>query len=102
MTDDLTEQFARMGVTIEGAPAQLAPEVFEVMWANDDAIAAWLACETQWRVIVAPGAVMWLGLDYPAVDVVLRRLGIADPDQVFADLRLMEGEALSVMRETSG
>ena len=31
----------------------------------------------------------------------LRRLGLADPDAVFADLQLMEGEALSTFAEAA-
>ncbi|MBC9246744.1 DUF1799 domain-containing protein [Paracoccus sp. 11-3] len=72
------------------------------MLANGDAIAAWLAVETQWRVVVAPAALIWLGLDYPAVDVVLRRTQFADPDAVFRDLQVMEGSALEVFGEKSG
>ncbi len=83
-----------MGVRIEAQPPA-EPEAFEVMRGNADAIEAWLALETQWRCLSGPtGAILWLGLDYSAVDVVLRRLKLADPDQVFADLQIMEGAAL--------
>lgn len=68
------------------------------MRANADAIEAWLALESQWRCISpGPGAIIWLGLDYGAVDVVLRRRKWADPDALFADLQEMEGAALEVM-----
>ena len=70
------------------------------MRANADAIEAFLDCETQWRCIsAAPGSILWLGFDYGAVDVVLRRRKWADPDQVFADLQVMEGAALDVMHK---
>lgn len=62
---------------------------------NWDTVRVWLACETQWRVLVRPnGAAVWLGLDYPAVDVVLRRMDLGN--DVFADLQLMERAALEV------
>lgn len=87
-----------MGVTIEGAPTAAGPEAFEVLRANAEALDAWLALETQWRCLIGPsGAVLWLGLDYGAADVVLRRRRWADPDQVFADLQVMEGAALEVL-----
>ncbi|RCW78077.1 DUF1799 domain-containing protein [Paracoccus lutimaris] len=97
MDDDLAAQFARMGVTVE-RPEAAAPDAFEVMRANAEAIEAWLGCETQWRCIsAAPGSILWLGLDYGAVDVVLRRGKWTDPDQLMTDLQVMEGAALDVM-----
>ena len=90
-----------MGVAVElPEGAANRPEVFEVMRANADALDAWLRCETQWRAIsAAPGSLLWLGLDYGAVDVVLRRRKWADPDQLFEDLQVMEGAALDVMHK---
>lgn len=89
-----------MGVQV-AADALRDDGTFEVALANADTIRAWLACATQWRVLAGAGAAIWLGLDYAGVDVVLRRLGLADPDAVFADLQLMEGEALSTFGEAA-
>lgn len=99
LDDDVAGQFARMGATVEVTDAPPTPDGFEVLRINADALTAWLACETQWRVVVTPGSLIWLGLDYRSVDVVLRRIPTADPDQVFADLQLMEGAALDVFQE---
>ena len=41
----------------------------------------------------------WLGLDYTAVDVVLRRAAVEHPEEVFADLMDMEAEALTAFAE---
>ena len=103
MDDDLAVQFARMGVAVEVTPERPQADAFEVMRANADAIDAWLACESQWRCIsAAPGSILWLGLDYGAVDVVLRRRKWADPDQLFQDLQDMEGAALEAMNRGDG
>lgn len=67
------------------------------MEANWQSLITWLACETQWRVAATMAGLIWLGLDYAAVDVVLRRSEAADA--IFADLRLMEREALDVFME---
>lgn len=75
-------------------------EAFEVMAQNVDCFRIWLACETQWRAIAGMGPIIWLGLDYSAVDVVLRRSSAERQDEIFADLRLMEDVALSTFRET--
>ena len=77
-------------------------EAFEVLPPNADALDAWLTCQTQWRVAVGMGGMVWLGLDYSAVDVVLRRMKLADPDAVMADLQVMEGAALKVLGESDG
>lgn len=87
-----------MGVTI-AAEAPRDDGTFEVALANADTIRAWLACATQWRIAAGIAGSMWLGLDYAAVDVVLRRTKPADPDAVFADLQLMEDAALAVFGE---
>ncbi len=42
---------------------------------------------------------VWLGLDYAAVDIVLRRSGTENADEVFGDLMLMEEAALAALWE---
>lgn len=90
-----------MTVAPEAAPQISAePEGFEVHPANWPSVCTFLACETQWRAVAGmAGGPIWLGLDYPAVDVVLRRSGAEDPDMVFADLQTMEDAALAVFAE---
>ena len=99
LDDDLAGQFARMGVGFEGIADAPAAAAFEVMGQNAATLRIWLACETQWRVAAGLGGITWLGLDYTAVDVILRRSGIDSADQVFADLMVMEAEALSAFAE---
>lgn len=100
MDDDIAGQFERLGAQ----DAKIAPaepdDAFEVMAQNVDAVGTWLAVETQWRAMVGPGRIAWLGLDYAGVDVVLRRSRVADADKVFADLMVMESEALMVFQES--
>lgn len=79
---------------ITDAPVEL--EAFEVMAVNWPAVTTFLACETQWRCAATMAGLIWLGLDYTAVDVVLRRRGT---EVDFADLLLMEQAALDVFAE---
>lgn len=75
-------------------------EEFKVLAPNWDSVTAFLACETQWRVIADPtGRLIWTGLDYAGADVALRRFDF--PNSVFADLQVMELEALSVLGSAS-
>lgn len=55
-----------------------------------------LACETQWRTGAAGGA---LGLDYAALEAVLRLLKTEATPDLFGDLRAMEYAALEVLNE---
>ncbi|HBD91814.1 MAG TPA: hypothetical protein DEF16_03755 [Gemmobacter sp.] len=71
--------------------------MFGVWDSNWDVLTAFLAVETQWRAAGTLAGLIWLGLDYPAVDIVLRRFGFRD--EVFADLRAMEAAALQVFSE---
>ncbi|QDY99059.1 DUF1799 domain-containing protein [Nitratireductor mangrovi] len=70
---------------------------FEVWDANWGVLRAFLACETQWRAVAGFGGVEWIGIDYAAADVVLRRAGL--DDEAFEELRLMEREALKAFDE---
>lgn len=56
-------------------------------------------CQTQWRYVGGMGGVMATGLDHTAVLADLRtlRLQQEDFDGLYADVRLMEHEALKVM-----
>lgn len=98
---DLAAQFAAMGVPVSTADRSVDPDAIEIMAQNVPTYRVWRACETQWRVLAGLSGSAFLGLDYSAVDVVLRRAGttIGHPDEVFADLMEMEAEALSVFAE---
>lgn len=87
-----------MGVCVD----QRAEENNSVdVWAeNWPAMIAFLALATQWRVALGVGGMIWLGLDYPGVDVVMRRLGT--PDSAFADIQSMEAAALPVLNGGGG
>lgn len=92
---DIADQFARLGVPVPTDAIQEDDgEMFEVWPSNWDALLAFLAVETQWRVAAGVGVTSWLGLDYAAVDVAFRRLGIGDDE--FAAVQMMERAALDV------
>ncbi|WP_354555866.1 DUF1799 domain-containing protein [Rhizobium aquaticum] len=74
-------------------------EAFKVAPSNWDSVMAFLACDTQWRVVALPSRLSWIGLDYAGVDVVLRRFEF--PSSVFSDLQVMEHAALSVLEGNS-
>nr|WP_272212404.1 DUF1799 domain-containing protein [Marinicella sp. W31]MDC2878319.1 DUF1799 domain-containing protein [Marinicella sp. W31] len=93
--DDLAAQFRQMGAVIEAAPEDTTNEAIEIMAVNRDSMLGFLAVDTQWRVAATMAGMIWIGLDYNAVDVVMRRQAL--PDTVFSDLQTMETEALSVL-----
>lgn len=75
------------------------------MECNWPSLEAFAACSTQWRtavVMMGGGAaiasqMMFIGLDYVAVDVVLRSRNA--PAHVFEDIMAMEDAALSILNE---
>lgn len=97
----------------QGIPAELfhdaieaereAEKPFEVDHENHDVVLLFLRCATQWRKIVPPmgGKVIYQGLDYPGIDIVIRRSGYrgARADAVFADLQTMERAALDELSQ---
>lgn len=97
---ELAKQFADLGapIAIDERPLSTSQD-FEVFAANWPAVATFLACETQWRVVSRMVELVWLGLDYVAADVVLRRTKA--PDEVFDDLLVMETAALAALGEAS-
>jgi len=89
-------QFEAMGYAFD--PSEISSrdsEAFKVFASNWDSVTAFLACETQWRITASAMRLHWTGLDYAAADVVLRRFKF--PDEVFADLQVMELEAIAVL-----
>lgn len=66
------------------------------------AVLAFLALQTQWRVQLALGGVLWLGLDYAGVRAWLELQGHAPRTAraLLADLQVMERAALPVLNAT--
>lgn len=57
------------------------------------ALRAFLACDNQWRVIAGFSGVAFMGLDYAACDVSVRRAGLdLTPDQ-WSDFQVIERAA---------
>jgi len=70
-------------------------DLIRVAAVNRESVDAFLACETQWRTAGTMARIWWIGLDYVACDVVLRRRRCSD--QVFDDLQAMEAAALETL-----
>ncbi len=70
-------------------------EVTDVFGDNWTSLAAFLDVSTQWRVTATMAGLIWIGLDYPAVRIVLDHLKA--PAHVFDDIRVMENAALTAL-----
>lgn len=76
------------------------PEAYPVWSINWPSLLAFLDAATQWRTTIAPsGRAVWFGLDYTAVDILLRRRAAAD--EVFENLMAMERAALPILNEAA-
>lgn len=80
----------------EGNEAQPEEAVFCVWPEHVEAVELFCALATQWRVAAGFGGVMFLGLDYQAVEAAMRLRGVKPRDRarLFAQLRVMEAAAL--------
>lgn len=85
---------AAFGLAIEGADEE--DEEIEIWPQNLETVDAFLACQTQWSVSEMSGA--YLGLRYADVAATLDMLGASDKRDVFWGLRVMEREALDILR----
>jgi hypothetical protein len=62
-----------------------------------DSVGLFLALGTQWKYVAGGlGPPIRIGLDYAAVEPTARGMGINVTPRIFADLRVMEEEALDV------
>lgn len=79
-------------------------EVFEIWDINADVFGAFLALETQWRVVALVGMesarIVRTGLDYAAVDVVLRRRRLKGLGP-FDDIAEMEQASMAAFAEVA-
>ena len=85
-----------MRAAVAADDANGAVPVWREHWA---AVCLFLACSTQWRVLslsggMAPGRLVWLGLDYQAVRVVAEARGVAVDADLWDQLQVLEAESL--------
>lgn len=83
------------------APVSSEPDCFEVLPDCWPALDLFLALQGQWRVVAGFGGVFYQGLDYPAVESLLRLKvsGKKKRAQRFDEIRLIEQGALKTINE---
>lgn len=103
MDEQVRADFLKMGVELP--PNEEDDEdMFEVWDVNAAVFSAFAALDTQWRIVPVVGLesarLIHTGLDYAAVDIVLRRRGL-DSDSAFADIQVMEAAVLAAREEVA-
>lgn len=109
MDDEDVAELMRVGVPEATARAELArraatrepepePEfvLSESLW---PAVRLFSALDTQWRVVAGSGGMVRLGLDYGAIPVTARLMGLKDEAMsrtLFQQLRILEDETLKI------
>lgn len=90
-----------LGVSVETLNAAQSSsrsvEEFAIWKDNVAALELFLSCRSQWRILSGFDRVVYLGLDYPAVDVVMKNRRVKDKVAMFADIQAMEWAALEVL-----
>ena len=64
---------------------------------NVPAVSAFLAVQTQWRLIAGPSGLAWLGLDYGGVATGLAAEAVEVTPALWADLRVIEAGVVARM-----
>jgi hypothetical protein len=95
MTEDLQRQFAALKVAVQ--QTEVENDKVPVWPENWPSVFAFLECQTQWRTAATMRSLIWVGLDYAAVQTVLDAESLGR--EIFADLRTMEAAALPVLNE---
>lgn len=71
---------------------------------NAEAVALFLACQTQWRLAAVAGAeraaLVWHGLDYAGAAAAARATGRRLRGELFEDLRVMEAAAMAELNRS--
>lgn len=94
----LASSLRSWGATDEQVNEKLAEVEFqevEVQEENYHALRLYSDCQTQWRTNAMGERI---GLDYGAVDVVIRRKGYTESPDLFRRLQAIEREALTIFR----
>lgn len=99
MDTTLAADFALLGAPVEAHLISNAVEAFAVWPVNWDSVIAFLGCETQWQTASAFARVVWTGINYASLDIVMRRY--QSPDHVFDDVQYLEREALKAFAEAA-
>lgn len=95
MNDTRDDDARVLGVAVPGH-ADEAPTC-PVWEEHHPALEVFLLCRTQWRVLVGMGGVSYQGLDYPAVESVMRMQGIDDAGEILSQLQHLEAGALEAL-----
>lgn len=89
---------AAFGLPPEALPDEAEEETdYMVLPENWETVQVFIRCATQWRYAGMAGQPT--GLDYSAVESVMRMRAVEDQSDTLDRLRIMEGEVLRVLRE---
>lgn len=101
---DLRAQCAGLGIDPEKllppGQAKARPDDYEVLPEGWPSWQVFVASQTQWRIVAGGfGKPCYVGLDYPGVEVVMRRGAVPrhEQNEVFALVQIMEREALQIL-----
>ncbi len=94
--ETLDDDLAAFGMEASSLPAD-EPDEFELYEENLKAFEVFCSSATQWRYAGMTG--VQTGLDYTAVESVMRMMGVDDTAETFKKVRLIEIGALNAMSD---
>lgn len=87
----------KLGVKSSDLPQARSPEHFKVLRQNWEPLLFFLGLHSQWRSHLGMKGLLYLGLDYTAVESTMRIEGVKNRKAMMADLKIMEATALIIL-----
>lgn len=75
------------------------PQPFELWEEHATAFGVFRACRTQWRIVAGMGGAHYQGLDYTAMESVMRMQGIEPSAELLEQIQHIEAGAVGVMND---
>lgn len=96
-TDQTRADFLKLGVKASALPEAQAPKPFRVLRENWEPLLFFFGLHTQWRSHLGAKGLLYLGLDYTAVESLMRIEAVKNRKALMADLKIMEATALIIL-----
>lgn len=85
---------------MEAARKKAKPEdVFHVFDDNWEVVLLFCRMATQWRIVVGMAGAAYQGIDYTALEAVMRMNRVKDRDRMWGGIQIMERAALEVLNK---
>lgn len=95
--DELDSDAAVLGIKLDDRYRKV--EAVEVWPEHLEALDIFQACGSQWRIVAGLAGAFYQGLDYTALEAVMRMRDVEEPGEALDQIREIEAGALEVLNQ---